>query len=246
MKILYNNLWDEYTVTPTSENANYPATNTQDPRLSYYTLTSSINNQYWTIDLVTAQDIDCIGIGGHNLTSSATIKIQASDDNFAGGVDFESTITWFEGPIVHFFAEQIYRYWRFYINDPTNTNLYIQVGRFFLGACLAVSPSSEVPFTQSTFDTSKVSFSISGQAYLDKGVVGRIFKYTFPITGNTMKRAIETFYETVSIGNPFFFVNTEDFYTYFEPMYGVIENPMEYEYIGNGEFTYAFNVREVF
>lgn len=246
MRIAFANKWDDYTITATTEHANYPKENTQDSRLSYYTRTTGLSDQYWTIDLGSAQACTCACIGGHNLTSSATLRIEASSDNFAT-IHFTSNITdWMVGPIVHFFASQTYRYWRFYIDDDTNTDLYLQIGRFFVGTFLQVTPTSEVPFTQGSFDTSKVSFSISGQSYLDKGLTGKIYKYSFPSTSYAQKVLIDAFYSDVSIGTPFFFVNTENSYSVFVPMYCVLQEPIEWKYSGSNLFTYGFSIKEVY
>jgi hypothetical protein len=246
VRICYNNFWDDYTIAATTESSNYPKENTQDPRLSYYTLTTSVSNQYWTINLGSAQVVNCACIAGHNLTSGATIRVEGSSDNFAT-IHFTSTITdWMVGPIVHFFASQTYRYWRFFISDAANPDLFIQVGRFFIGTYLQVTPSSEVPVSVGTFDTSKVSFSISGQSYLDKGLTGQIYGFKFPNTTYAQKVLVDAFYDEVSIGLPFFFVNTENNYSVFVPLYCVLENPIEWEYKGQNIFTYRFSIKEVY
>jgi hypothetical protein len=83
--------------------------------------------------------VDTIAILGHNLTRSATIEVQASNDpTFAVYKSFfietnrTANIYW----VAPTAPTSSYTYWRFYIADTTNTNPYLQIGSIVFGSSI--------------------------------------------------------------------------------------------------------------
>lgn len=80
--------------------------------------------------------VDTIAILGHNLTRSATVEVQASNSpTFAVYDQFFMTVNrtanmYYVAPKA---PTQSYRYWRFAINDTTNTAPYLQIGTIVFG-----------------------------------------------------------------------------------------------------------------
>jgi hypothetical protein len=78
-----------------------------------------------------------LGILNHNLTSSANVAMQASNDVTFSSVPYTETIRATEQNI-YWVAESLptksYRYWRFVINDPTNPQGFIQLGTVVFGS----------------------------------------------------------------------------------------------------------------
>jgi hypothetical protein len=82
--------------------------------------------------------VDTIAILNHNLTTSATVQVQGSQDNFATppAITFnmlvESENMYWISPDLPTTAGQN-RYWRFIIQDPTNTDTFVQIGTILFG-----------------------------------------------------------------------------------------------------------------
>lgn len=82
--------------------------------------------------------IDTIAILGHNLTKSATVQVQGSNDNFATApnIVFNMTVElenmYYISPEFPTQAGQN-RYWKFIIQDPTNPAGFVQIGTLVFG-----------------------------------------------------------------------------------------------------------------
>jgi len=83
--------------------------------------------------------VDTIAILGHNLTTSALVQVQGSNDNFATppritfNMMVERDNMYYIAPTLPTSAGQN-RYWKFIFQDPTNTAGFIKVGTILFGA----------------------------------------------------------------------------------------------------------------
>ncbi|MBD3251192.1 hypothetical protein GF380_01835 [Candidatus Uhrbacteria bacterium] len=98
-----------------------------------YWKSTGVDDETIVIDLGSAQSITAAILHDHNLTDSATVKIQGHTADSWASPAFSYTFTSIVDLLSHYFS-QSYRYWRFYIDDPTNTDGYIQVGNIGLFA----------------------------------------------------------------------------------------------------------------
>ncbi len=81
--------------------------------------------------------VDTIAILGHNLTTSATVQVQGSNDNFSTtnivfNMFVESNNMYYISPTFPPAAGQN-RYWKFIIQDPTNPSGYVEIGTILFG-----------------------------------------------------------------------------------------------------------------
>jgi hypothetical protein len=83
--------------------------------------------------------IDTIAILGHNLTRSATVQVQGSNDNFATppAITFNmvtelQNMYWIAPELPRSAGQN--RYWRFIIQDSTNPAGYVEIGAIIFGA----------------------------------------------------------------------------------------------------------------
>ena len=246
MRIAYDNLIDDYTLTPSSEDGSYPVENIQDTRLSrVFRTDSEVSDVTIDIDLGSAQGITCCAILAHNITSGATIKIQA-DDNAGFSSPAELSLTHAAGIIVHFFSSTpSYRYWRFYIDDDSNSDGYIELGRLFLGTYLTIDNSCLRELPEEALDTSVVDYSLTGQAYGDEGDIFRRYALQFPYWSSSMLSSIKTFVEAVKKYEPFILVIDEDNTDKILPCYCVKEEDSMYTHIFDYAWEGSMTFREV-
>jgi hypothetical protein len=118
--------------------------------------------RYIDIDLGSAQDIDFIWIGYTNMTTSATMRIDAADTEgeLSTTPDFSMSSATFLDPFptysgareewdrVHGFYDlgstQSWRYWRLIFSDSSNPDGFVEVGRVLMG--LKYQPGINIAF----------------------------------------------------------------------------------------------------
>lgn len=140
--------WTSTSTAPSSSNSFSP-----------YNLNTDIVEQYWrTADGVTSVTLTCdtqlgqgvyndtLGILNHNLSGSATIQMEASNDNFAT-IPFVTSITnqptnsYYISPTLPLNA---YRYWRFIIDDPGSSDDFLRIGTIVFGSSIIFTNESFV------------------------------------------------------------------------------------------------------
>lgn len=86
--------------------------------------------------------VDTINLRNHNMTTSASVVVQGSSAPDFSSVGFTQTLQ-VKKDNVYWISETLpitsYRYWRFLISDPTNTNPYIQIGTILFGSSLIMA-----------------------------------------------------------------------------------------------------------
>ena len=99
MKILYDNLVEDSTITFSTETYLYEAANIVDIN-TLKTWRSTSTTASVVFELSSADELDTVGIKNHNFTSGATIKIQANATDSWGAPTFSQTLTWREDIIM--------------------------------------------------------------------------------------------------------------------------------------------------
>jgi len=85
------------------------------------------------VDLGSAQSITAAVLQDHNLSDTATIKIQGNASDVWTSPSFSYTFTSIDDVLSHYFS-QSFRYWRWYIDDAANADGVIRVGNIGLFA----------------------------------------------------------------------------------------------------------------
>jgi len=201
MKILWHNEVDINDQAASTEHIDYPLSNLVDPRLSRVFRTTDDDDEYIVIS---GTDItaDAIAILNHNITSGATIKIQGNDTDAWGAPSFEQSITWAEYAIFQTFTSGEYNYWRLFIDDASNPDEYIQIGRLFLGEVLEM-PGMKADQEIDDGITDSVDFSPSGQVYGDTGIDYRTMTINFPYISEDERVDIREMADDRRLSEPF-------------------------------------------
>ena len=140
LRILYNSTaWDAGTITESSDITSRRGPNAVLDHPGKSWITSTDTGEWWKNDLGSAIKLTCIGIFGHNLTSAATVTLQAHTSDSWGAPAYEVQLTLatdVDGnvlPRIVFCFDETYRWWRIYINDATNPDEKIQIARIMAG-----------------------------------------------------------------------------------------------------------------
>jgi hypothetical protein len=248
MRAIYNNTdFDAATLTASSEETNYEATNLQDINLDKTWRTTNDATEYIVLDAGVGNTftVDCVSILGHNLTNAATIKFQMHTADAWGAPDLDEAITWRSDTMVKYFTSTSKRYARFYFEDAANTDGYIEIGRLFMSAYLQFNPSSLANFTIANIRNDIQSVSITNSLYSDKGVGYRQFKYSFPKTDYNEFANIRTMYNLIGKHTPFVFMNYDTRFTEIAPAYVAISRDLTERWRGHNKIEYRLQLREV-
>ena len=245
MRIAYNNLFDDGTLTASSEATGYAVENTQNQRLAKVWRSTDASTQTVVVNLATAQTITVVAVMGHNLTSAANITLEGNtSDSWPGATS--QTVTYNAGVILKFFTGSSYQYWRFTIEDTTNTDGYLEIGRLWIGTYMDVSPSSLLDFTVTKKRSDMVVYGKNRQKFSTPGIGWREFRLSFPVTANAMIEQIEDMYDDIGNHGNLIFCNfdTERSYSLVDPCYCSINGDMSFRHQRNMRFTYDLSLEE--
>jgi hypothetical protein len=247
MRIAYTNLVDGGTVTANSEDPQFVDDNVQDQRLAKAWRTLSTTGITCVVDLATAQTVNTVAVLGHNITTAATVTIQANASDSWGAPTYSTTLTALDGAILRYLdSAETFRYWRYTFEDPTNTENYLQIGRLWLGDFLQIDPSSTVDFTVSKKRNDVVSYGRGLQKFGTPGVGWREFNFEFRRHEATMLTAIQTMYDTVGNHTSMIFCNFDTLRTYpiVEPCYVSIVGDIDFKHRRSMAFDYSLRLEE--
>jgi hypothetical protein len=248
MRIAYHNEIDALatsSLTALTSDANYPISNVQDQRLKTVWHSTSDSAQTVIINMGSAVPITTAAVMGHNLTASALTTIAGGTS--ASVFTTAQTITYNSDMMLKFFtAAKTFQYWKFSINNPTNPDTYLSIGRLWLGTYITVDPSALTDFTVSKLRSDNVRYGRSRQKFASIGVGWRKFELSFPKTGGTMLTAIQTMYDTVGKHSSLIFCNfdTDVSYPIVYPCYCSIQEDLEFNHQGRMKFDYSLVLEE--
>lgn len=252
MRIAYDNLIDDLTLsafTVIGTATGYPVTNVQEQRLSVRYRTASPTAQSVIIDFATAQSITTAAILGHNISASATassILVSArADTGFTAG-NVIATLTRNEDAILKFFTAASFRYWKFSIDDQSNTDGYLEMGRLWLGTYITILPSSLLDFTVAKRRSDIVTYGKNRQKYASIGEDWRRFELNFPPTGGSALTAIQTMFDAVGLHSSLLFTHLDLDYSYpiIYPCYCSITDEISFSHDKRLNFNFSLVLEE--
>jgi len=198
VRFSYINFADAAELTASSETTGLPATNLLDPRPTRVWRTSGAASENLVLDLLTAESVSLAALLEHNLTSDATLTLQANSSDAWEAPPLEESLAWHGGLIVKFFAAAEYRYWRLLIADAGNPDGFIQLGRIWLGGYFQPSRDFGKDFSLRRVDPSPVVYSDSGSKSVGERTPYRVVELNFP--GTDEKAEFEQLIEVAGVG----------------------------------------------
>jgi len=123
----------DITVSSTDNNSIYPAENLKTVPSSEVWRSFDAATQTLLFDLGTARSVNIIALVTHNLSSAATITIQAGPTS--GVASFSVSMTWREAVAFKYLSTaQTYRWWKITLSDASNPYGFIEVGYPIIGS----------------------------------------------------------------------------------------------------------------
>ena len=162
-RLLYNlDAWDAATVTGSSQaNTALAASNVLHDHVAKPWRTTGKASENIVFDLGSAKQITVFSMFTFNLTSSATVTLQANASNSWGSPSYSQALTMATNADsevlerVVFFLSQTYRYWRVTLADAGNSDSYLQIGRIAAGTYYEAGRNIDQGFSIVTVDPSE-------------------------------------------------------------------------------------------
>jgi hypothetical protein len=141
--------WSATSTAPSASNAFNANNLNTDIVEQYWRSESGVTNATITCDTQLIQGVynDTVGILSHNLTGSATVRMQASNQEDFGLIEFDTPMD--VDPInMYYIAPTLpllsFRYWRFIINDPGSRDGFLRIGTLVFGSSMVFTNESFV------------------------------------------------------------------------------------------------------
>jgi len=252
LKFLDNNLLDAATITASTQNAQYPATNLLDSRRTK-TYRSVSNSDTIVIDFGTAESIDHFAIvdnwqNGFGITA---ITIEANGTDTWGSPAFTTTATLdttFGVSVKAFASAQSYRFWRIVL---TSTLGYCEIANMYLGTATDIA-SNGVGYNweYSNNDLSRQSVNRYGQKFIDDiGSQKSLSNLQFQVMDKDEIDSILSVYDNNRTVKPFFIyldLETDSLFNNddrFNGFYYFSETPV-FSNISSGYYNTSLNLIE--
>lgn len=170
MKLYGNNLiTSSTTITGLSVQDGFTLSDIYSNNLFPYIRTTT-DSVTMVLDFGAAVDFDYVIIGGHNITSGATITIKANATSAWTSPSVSVTMTYSAGHMRYEWpSTQSYRYIQISISDGSNPAGYLQISKISIGEVvnmLDMTPS----FSNPCLVNSIIHTSPTGQVYGNKGI----------------------------------------------------------------------------
>lgn len=232
MKLAYENALVNATLSEPNENANYPLENLYHKwkrRVYQSTATSTTI----TAVLEHTQDITCIGIAYHNLTSCSVKFYNALNallDTWT--VDVSNDIDMVYGD-----AQEVAK-----IEFLIESIVPIYIGSLFAGESLSFSKSADqdMPLNSSDVVTSSSDQQASGR----QGSVFRSGNVLIPLLTSTERKSLESAFIDRGLILPFYLDLWDNSHTDFLPLYGRFTSSLSVSHLQEGD-TVSFDFQEV-
>jgi len=210
IRFCFENLFDYGTISVSSESAEFPKENLKHYWFIKHWRSMSASAQWVKIDLGEAKDIRAFIAKFHNITNNATINIQAnSSDNWTNPPVNVDLLRNSENLAYIWEEAQSYRWWRLFVDDSSNPDGYIRIGRIFLGDYF--EPSINFNFKKLTElrDESKLISSFGGQVSAIEQPKFKEHSYSFMLPSADIEILGEA-WKTIGVTMPYFIVEDAD------------------------------------
>lgn len=241
VRFLHSFIFDSATITSSSEVAGLPDDNVVDDFVAKKWRTTGDTGEWIKFDLGSEKDITMIALFGYNLTSGATVTLQANSEDNWTSAPYSKAITWNERALVKFIAEK-YQWWRIYFEDAANPDTYIEIGRICCGAYYMPPVNIDQEVQKKIVDPSFIQESEGRQGYAIEKEEYRVYDIRFTGIDRTQQGALETMFRAVKNINVLVFALDPDNYPEEDTLYCKLITPLSESLgaLGNGDVALSF------
>lgn len=239
-RILDYNILRSATLTASSSDERFPLVNVYSRRRVKQAYFTGFGSE-WIKIYSSGMSFDSLVIDSHNLTASATVKLQANATDVWTAPSVDITLTYADAISYFFSAVQSYDYVRITFEDPTNTEL-IKIGMVFLAESKQVCIRDG--FTSSVANIGRARYrtlDFSLPYAIDQDLLDSFFDNTFGTI--SLSSTLQQF----GTAEPFYTVPMDDDPESFPPLFGVLSGDVSRTKVQVKSFGYdiPISVQEV-
>jgi hypothetical protein len=233
--------FDTATITASSAASGLPAANAVDTFVAKVWRTTGKTSEWIKFDLGSAKKNTMIAIFGHNLTSGATVTVQANSTDAWIPPSYSHAVTWNAQAMV-LFLDQTYRWWRIAIADTGNPDGYIEIGRICAGEYYEPAVNVTDGIQRKVMDPSTIEESEGRQGYAVEKETYRTYEVQFTGIALAQQQELETIFRAVKTIRPLVFALDPDNAPETDTIYCRITTGLgtSLQGLGEGEVTLAF------
>ena len=196
VRFLYGFKFDTGTISSSSEVAGLPDDNAVNEFVAKKWRTTGDTGQWIKFDLETAKKVTMLAIFGHNLSSAAVVTIEGNDTDVWTTPAYSQVLTWNALCLVEFF-DKTYRWWRITIEDGSNTDGYIEIGRICAGEYYEPTVNIAENLGIIITDPSTVEEADGGQGWSVEKLKFRTYTVKFMDISRAQQAEIRTMFNAV-------------------------------------------------
>lgn len=130
-------------VSGSFDSTNFPSSCLTDYQPKPVWKASAKTSVWLKVDLGAAQSVKLVALLNHNLTSGATVTLEANASDSWGSPSYSQSLTW-RSTHIFLVLNQSYRWWRVTISDSGNT-YYPSIGEWFIGSLTTFTMNYDWP-----------------------------------------------------------------------------------------------------
>lgn len=212
-RFMWQNEADSGTVTASESAVGFPASNIQTTFLQeVWESQNDTGTKSLKWDMGTATAAMCAVISGHNLSSSATVELYGSTDDFSSSnvhigsfptnrVDNLAVIGLSTTRL--YFNAVNYRYYKITMVDAMNSTGYLYVGRVFIGTYSAMTKNYMYPWSITPVSLSVTQRALNGVVHVNQKPTYHVLDIGFHVVDVSQKDAIRQIVDNVGVHSPF-------------------------------------------
>jgi len=242
VRFLYTHKFDTGTITSSSEASSSLADdNVVHDFVSKQWRTTADTGQWIKFDLTTPGKITMLAIFGHNLSSGATVTIEANATDSWVTPSYSHAMTWNALAMVEF-LDQTYRWWRITIEDNGNDDGYIEIGRICAGEYYEPGVNISQELQKKIVDPSFYQESEGRQGYAIDKTPYRTFDVQFTGISRTQQGELETMFRAVKTTGYLALALDPDNYPEADTIYCRMTTPLAHALgaLGYGDVSISF------
>ena len=209
----WQNLFDAATLTKSSENPLFPASNLKNrwPTRTWRSANNTGTLTEWVkADLGSPLDVSMFALKNHNLSSSAVARIQGNASDSWSTPSVDVTLSLQAGLLAYFWSSpQTYQWWRYYIVDSAPVTTYLEGGRLWLGPVLVPAINIINAYTKTYNDPSDILPSDGGQIITNQKTRFKTIDLSFENLGSTDVDYFDAMFEDRGQGKELFFTRDQ-------------------------------------
>jgi len=217
--------FDAAAITSSSEVTGLPDDNAVHAFVARVWRTTGDAAEWIKFDMGSAKKITMVAIFGHNLTSGATVTVEANSSDSWTTPAYTGAITWNELALVKF-LDQTHRWWRITFADAANPDGYIEIGRICAGEYVepAVNVTEEV--IRTVADPSNAEEAEGRQGWYYEKPKYRVCQVKFTGIARAQQDQLETMFRAVGNTRPMVFALDPDNYPSDDTIYCHLTTPL--------------------